>query len=172
VTRAHQRPDQREARRESNRMTCTGQAERPALCRCTPIAGAHTAGACRDERHRKPFSSVVGDSRTTLHCAGAQRSFYDVPSASDASPVDLTKHNVLRSDERNDVCEHVSLGHHVQRCQVGEPRGSDLAAVRLVRSVGDKVDTKLSLGRLDRCVRRTSRNRVPVCRGGGGGVKK
>ena len=45
------------------------------------------------------------------------------------SPIHLTKHDVLGANQSDDVGEHVALGHHVERREVGEPRGADLASV-------------------------------------------
>lgn len=55
--------------------------------------------------------------------------------------IDLTEHNIHGSDHGDNVGNKVALGHEIQSSQVGETRRTDLAAVRTVASIRDKVDT-------------------------------
>ena len=75
------------------------------------------------------------------------------------SPIDLTKHNVARADEGNDVGDHVALRDGVEGGQVREARRADLAAVRPVGAVRHEVDAELALGSFDRSIGLALRDR-------------
>jgi len=55
--------------------------------------------------------------------------------------IDLTEHNIHGSDHGDNIGNEVTLGHEIQSSQVGETRGTDLAAVRTVAAIRDQVNT-------------------------------
>jgi hypothetical protein len=54
--------------------------------------------------------------------------------------------------------------HEIHGLEMGESRRADLAAVGLVRAVGDQIDAELALRRLDRGVDLAGGTRSPRCR--------
>src|SRR5438105_151604 len=64
-----------------------------------------------------------------------------------ASPVDLSKDNILSADDRDGVGDHVAARHLVERGEVREAGSADLEPVGLVGAVADEVDAELALGR-------------------------
>src|SRR5437763_6542493 len=64
----------------------------------------------------------------------------------------LPKHDIERSDNGGDVGQHVAARQKVHRRKMRKRGRADLALVGLVGPVGDKVDTKLALGGLDRSI--------------------
>src|SRR5260370_6188455 len=61
------------------------------------------------------------------------------------SSVYLPEDDVLRADDRDDVGDHVSARHLVERRKVGEARCAQLEAVGLVGAVPDMVGAELAL---------------------------
>src|SRR6185437_10003606 len=72
---------------------------------------------------------------------------------SPCSTIDFPEDNVLRADDRDHIGQHVAGAHLLERRQVRETRRAALPPVRLVGTIGDEVDAKLPLGRLDCRVR-------------------
>src|SRR5947207_3665020 len=68
------------------------------------------------------------------------------------SSVDLPEYDVLSADDRDDVGDHVTARHLVERREVRESGGAELQPIRLVRAVRDDVDAEFALGMLDRSV--------------------
>src|SRR5262249_28405761 len=66
------------------------------------------------------------------------------------SSVDLAEYDVDRAENCGDVGQQVAAREKIHRLQVRKTGSADLAFVRLVRAIGDQIDAKLALGRLDR----------------------
>src|SRR5690606_8095556 len=63
--------------------------------------------------------------------------------------IDLTKHDVEGTQDSGDVRQHVPLAKEIHGLQMREPRGAQLAAVRLVGAVRNEIDAELTLGRFN-----------------------
>src|SRR6266849_2799403 len=64
-----------------------------------------------------------------------------------ASSVDLSKDNILSTNNRHGIRDHVAARHLVERSEVRKARRADLEAVGLVRAVRDEIDAELTFGR-------------------------
>lgn len=51
------------------------------------------------------------------------------------SAVDLAKHNILRSDDRHRIRNHVPARHFVERSKMRITRRTNLQSIRLVRAI-------------------------------------
>src|SRR5260221_289239 len=69
------------------------------------------------------------------------------------SPVDLTKHDVKGSDQRDDVCNKMTLDQRAQALEVAERRRPDAEPVRVGGlAVADDEVAELALRRFDRVI--------------------
>ena len=68
------------------------------------------------------------------------------------SAVYVSKHDVHRTDDRNHVCDHVATGHFVHGRKVGKARRTKFYTVGLVSTIRHRINTKLALRMLDRCI--------------------
>ena len=66
--------------------------------------------------------------------------------ASARSSVDLPEDDVLRTDDGDDIGNHVTTGHLIERLEVGKAGGTDLEPVRHVGAVRHQVNAELTLG--------------------------
>src|SRR6266403_2152159 len=66
--------------------------------------------------------------------------------------IDLSEHDVERSDDGGDVGQHVTVRQEIHRRKMGEGRRADLTFVWLVGSVRDQEDAEFPFWRLDRDV--------------------
>src|SRR5690349_17485047 len=69
------------------------------------------------------------------------------------STVDFAEHDVLRTDDRDSVRDHMATRHFVERCKMGIARRTNLEPVGLVRPIRDQVDAELALRMLDGRIR-------------------
>src|SRR5690606_34341207 len=69
-----------------------------------------------------------------------------------SSSVNLTEHDVVGADHRDDVGQHVAAHDLIHGRQMGEAGRAQVHAERLVGAVGDQVAAELALRRLDRAV--------------------
>src|SRR5690606_35900666 len=76
------------------------------------------------------------------------------------SSVHLTKYQVISTDHRADVGEHVAAHDLVHRGQVRETRRAQLHAEGLVGAVGHQIAAELALRRLDRGVGLAGRHAI------------
>mmetsp|Transcript_4758 Transcript_4758/g.11747 ORF Transcript_4758/g.11747 Transcript_4758/m.11747 type:complete len:443 (+) Transcript_4758:85-1413(+) len=67
--------------------------------------------------------------------------------------IHLTEDDVLRTDDSNDISQHVLFCHKIESAQVHETRRANSAPVRTVRAIRHQVHAKLALWRLHRRVR-------------------
>src|SRR3954447_25852423 len=63
--------------------------------------------------------------------------------------VDFPKHDVERTQDCGNIRQKVPLAQEIHRLKMSETGRPDLALVRLVCTVGDEIDAKLSFRRLD-----------------------
>src|SRR5581483_3169735 len=66
------------------------------------------------------------------------------------SPIDLPEHDVERAEDGGDVREQMAAADEIHRLQTRKTGRADLALVRLVAAVGDRINAELALGRFDR----------------------
>src|SRR2546430_11686921 len=66
------------------------------------------------------------------------------------SPVDLAENDVHRTDDRNQIGQHMAARQEFGRLQHREARRADLAAIGPVGAVGDEIDAEFALWCLDR----------------------
>src|ERR1700692_2247455 len=66
------------------------------------------------------------------------------------SPINLSEHDVERTEDRGDVGQQMAPTDKIPRLQMGKARRADLAFIGLVAAVGDQEDAELPLRRLDR----------------------
>src|SRR5437763_4067918 len=71
------------------------------------------------------------------------------------SSIDLSKDNILSTNNRHGIGDHVAARHLVERGEVREAGSADLQPVRLVRAIRDEIDAELALRRFDRGIHLT-----------------
>ena len=66
--------------------------------------------------------------------------------------INFAKHDVLGTDDRDCVGDHVTFRHFMQPLKVRITRRPNFEAIRFVCAVGNDINTELALGMLDRCI--------------------
>src|SRR5579872_4073094 len=104
------------------------------ICRCARSSSGSTALACRPCGYfasSLPIACSLSAAKEKV--AGSATS---APFASAiVLPVDLAEYDVDRSDDRHRVRQHVTLRHRLDRLQMREAGGPDLAAIRTVGAI-------------------------------------
>lgn len=77
-------------------------------------------------------------------------------------PVDLTEHQIHRTDNSYSISQKVTTGHLIEAAQMSEPGRTDLAPVRALGTIGNNVHTHLTLRRLNGSVRLSRRYSVTL----------
>src|SRR6266566_2089466 len=118
------------------------------------VSGANVklAGCCSFGARRRTDMSFS----LSLHAAHGRWSGQTGWAAA-RSPVDLSEHDIERSENGGNVGQQVALADEVHRLQMRKAGRADLAFVGLVGAVGDQIHAELALWRLDRGVDFASR---------------
>src|SRR5260370_34472627 len=82
--------------------------------------------------------------------SGAKRSWRFCDLRSQCSSINLPEHNIERSDDGGNVGQHVAARQEVHRRKMRKGGRADLALVGPVGPIRNKIDTKFTLGCLDR----------------------
>jgi hypothetical protein len=77
-------------------------------------------------------------------------------------PINLTKHQIHRTNHRHSIGQQMALGNSIETTQVSEARSANVAPVRTLATITDDVDTHLALGGLDGGVSITGRDGVAL----------